>query len=109
MADLSQHKTLIALRSRTRLPRWAGIVVRVVLLTMVGTLLTFAVTLLFAILATVIVSAWRGVHPDMRIAYRDIALPVGMVAALVLLLTRTVLEVREYCRGKALDAIERMG
>jgi hypothetical protein len=82
--------------------------VRVVLLTMVGTLLIFAVTLLLAIFGMVFVSLLRGVHADMRIAYRDIALPVGVVAGAVLLLTSTVLEVRDYRRGKALDAIERM-
>jgi hypothetical protein len=75
---------------------------------MVGTLLIFAVTLLLAILGIVVVSLLRGVPADMRIAYRAIALPVGVVAAVVLLFTNTVLEVRDYRRGKALDSIERM-
>lgn len=85
-----------------------GIPVRVFLLTLVGTLLTFAVTLLFAILGTVALSLLRRVHPDMRVAYRDIALPVAAVAAIVLLLTSTVLELRAYRRRKTLDAIERI-
>lgn len=81
---------------------------RVILLTLVGTLLTFAVTLLLAILGTVAVSLLRGVHADMRIAYRDIALPVGVAAAVLLLLINMALEVRSYRRGRALDAIERI-
>jgi len=42
-------------------------------MTFLGTLLCFAVSLLFAILGTVILASLRGVHPDMRIAYLHIA------------------------------------
>ena len=49
-----------------RAPRWYTIPVRVCVVTFVGTLICFAVGLLFGILGTVIVSALRGVHPDMR-------------------------------------------
>ena len=65
----------MAAKQSSRSPRWYGMVTRVCLVTFIGTLLCFAVGLLLAILGTVIVSALRGVHPDLRIAYRLIALP----------------------------------
>jgi uncharacterized membrane protein len=93
----------------TRAPRWYGIPVRVALLTLLGTLLSFVVTLFLAILGTVAVAALRGVHPDMRIAYRHIALPVAMVAGSIIFVLATVMEIRHYRQNKTLSAIERMG
>ena len=54
-----------------RAPRWYGIPIRTLLLTFVGTLLCFAVSLFLGILGTIAVSALRGVHPDMTFAYRS--------------------------------------
>lgn len=53
---------------------------RVFVLTFIGTLLIFSVTLFFGIFGTVILAALHGVHPDMRAAYRHIALPVALFA-----------------------------
>jgi hypothetical protein len=92
----------------TRSPRWYGVPVRVVLVTFIGTLLCFALSLLLAILGTVIVSRFRGAHPDMRIAYRLIALPVALAAGTAILITMLITEVRRYRQVKALSAIERM-
>ena len=83
--------------------------VRVAVVTFVGTLLCFAVSLLLAILGMVIVSALRGVHPDMRIAYRMIALPVAVVAGSIIFVLSLVMEVRHYRQNRTLSAIERMG
>ena len=85
-----------------------GVPARIFALTFIGTLLTFAVSLLFAILGTVAISAVRGLHPDLRIAYRFIALPVAAVAALILLAFAIGHEIRLYRQSKALKAIERM-
>ena len=87
---------------------WYGIPVRVLLVTFIGTLLCFAVSLLLAILGTVIVSAVRGVHPDMTIAYRHIALPAALVAGSIILAVTLVAEVRHYSAAKILNAIERL-
>jgi uncharacterized membrane protein len=95
--------------SGSRLPRWVGIVVRVCLVTFIGTLLCFAVGLLLAILGTVAVSAARGVHPDMQIAYRLVALPMALVAGSIIFVLALVMEIRHYRESKALSAIERMG
>src|SRR5579864_5484292 len=93
----------------TRSPRWYGIPARVFAATFISTLLCFAVSLLLAILGTVIVSALRGVHPDMRIAYRQIALPIALVAGGIVFVLSLVMEIRHYRQVKTLSAIERMG
>jgi TRAP-type C4-dicarboxylate transport system permease small subunit len=80
----------------------------VALLTFLGTLLCFAVTLLFAIIGTVVTAALRSVHPDMRIAYRYIAVPVALVAGSVIFVISLITEIRHYRQRKALAGIERV-
>jgi uncharacterized membrane protein len=94
--------------SASRSPHWYGVPVRVGLLTFIGTLICFAVSLLLAIVGTVGVAAIRGIHPDMRVAYRHIALPMAIVAGAIILVIASVMEVRHYRQLKALSAIERM-
>ena len=106
---MDEHsKTLLRTKSATRLPTWLGIPVRVLALTFVGTLLSFAVTLLIAILGTATVSLPRRVHPDMRIAYRYIALPMALITALVVGVLATASEIRHFRQSKALQAIARL-
>lgn len=95
--------------SPSRAPRWYTIPVRVGLVTFIGTLLCFSVTLLFAIFGTVILASLHGVHPDMRIAYRHIAIPVALVAGVIILVSASVMEIRHYRQAKTLSGIERMG
>lgn len=92
----------------SRSPRWYGIPLRVAVVTFIGTLLCFAVVLLLAIAGTAIASALRGVHPDMRIAYRYIAMPMALVAGGMILVFSISLEVRHYRQMKTLSAIEKM-
>ena len=89
-------------------PRWYGIPVRVLLVTFISALLCFAVSLLLAIVGTVIVAAVRGVHPDMRIAYRQIALPAAVVAGSIVFVLAWIMEIRHYRQSKTLSGIERM-
>jgi len=91
-----------------RSPRWYGIPVRVFLATFIGTLICFAVGLLVGILGIVIVSAVRGIHPDMRIAYRLIALPIAGVAGTIIFVLSLVMEIHHHRQMKTLSAIERM-
>lgn len=91
-----------------RTPHWYGIPVRVLLVTFIGTLMCFAMSLLLAILGIVIAAKLRGVHPDMRIAYRLIALPAAVGAGVAILVTMLVMEIRRYRQTKALSVIERM-
>jgi peptidoglycan biosynthesis protein MviN/MurJ (putative lipid II flippase) len=92
----------------SRSPRWYGIPLRVVLITFIGTLLSFAVTLLLAIVGTAIASKLRGVHPDMRLAYRYIAMPIALVAGGMIMVFSISLEVRHYRQMKTLSTIEKM-
>lgn len=94
-------------KSGTRSPRWYGIPLRVFAMTFIGTLAVFAVSLLLAIIGTEIASAVRGIHPDMRIAYRMIALPMALVAGVIILVLSTAMEIRHYRQMKALASIER--
>ena len=82
--------------------------VRILLVTFIGTLLCFAVSLLFAILGTLILASLHRVHPDMRIAYRHIALPIGVVAGSIIFALTVIMEIRHYRQTKTLQAIERM-
>jgi hypothetical protein len=91
-----------------RSPRWHLIPLRVILMTFIGTLLCFAASLLLAIVGTLIAAALHGGHPDMRIAYRHIALPMALVAGSVIFAGALLLEIRRYRQIKALFAIERM-
>jgi hypothetical protein len=93
----------------SRAPRWYTIPVRVGLVTFIGTLLCFSVSLLFAIFGTVILGALRGVHPDMRVAYRHIALPMALVAGGIIFVLALGMEIRHYRQAKTLSAIERLG
>jgi hypothetical protein len=92
-----------------RPPRWYAIPVRVLLLTFIGTLISFAVSLLLAIIGTVAVAAVRHVHPNMTVAYRQIALPAAAVAASIIFVLALIMEIRHYRQSKTLAAIERMG
>jgi hypothetical protein len=92
----------------SRPPRWYGIPVRVLLVTSIGTLICFAVSLLLAILGTVMGAALRGVHPDMRIAYRDIAVPVALIAGVIVFILTLIMEIRHYRQARTLSAIEKM-
>ena len=96
-------------RLPSRAPRWYTIPVRVGLVTFIGTLLCFAVSLFLAIFGTLIMAALRRVHPDMRVTYLHIALPVAMVSGSIILVLAMVMEVRHYRQAKALAAIERLG
>jgi len=92
----------------SRAPRWYTIPVRVGLVTFIGTRLSLAVILLAAIFGTVIVAALKGVHPDLRIAYRHIALPMALVVGGIVFVLALMMEIRHYRQAKALSAIERL-
>jgi hypothetical protein len=91
-----------------RPPRWYAIPVRVLLVTFIGTLISFAVSLLVGIIGTVIISTLSHVHPDMTVAYRTIALPAAGVAGSIIFVLALAMEIRHYRQSKTLAAIERM-
>jgi divalent metal cation (Fe/Co/Zn/Cd) transporter len=88
---------------------WYQIPVRVALWTFIGTLISFAVSLFLGIVGVVIVSAFRHVHANMTLAYRDVAFPTAVVAGTVILLLVLRMEIRYYRQTKTLESIERAG
>jgi len=88
------------------LPRWYLVPVRVLILTFLFALLAFALSLLLGIIGVVIRGHIGGVHPNLTVAYRYVALPLAAVVASAVLITLTVLEIRRYRQVKALREIE---
>jgi len=89
-------------------PAWYLIPVRVLLVTFLLTLLSFAVSLLLGILGLVIAARLQGIHPNMTTAYRHIALPTAAVVSAIVLISASAIEIRRYHQGKALLEIERI-
>ena len=89
-------------------PRWYLIPVRVLLVTFLLTLLSFAVSLLLGILGLVIAARLRGLHPNLPTAYRYIALPAAAAVGAIVLISASVMEIRHYRQTKALAEIERI-
>jgi hypothetical protein len=55
-------------------------------------LLSFAVCLLLGILGLTIIAWFRGVDPDLALAYRDIAFPAAVIAGLIALVAAIAIE-----------------
>lgn len=92
-----------------RSPRWYAIPVRVVIVTLVVTLISFAVSLLLGLLGVLLVARVRGLPPDLTVAYRNIAFPVAVVVGTIVLALSLVMEIRHYRQTKALAEIEKAG
>ena len=88
-------------------PRWYLIPVRVLLVTFIITLLSFAVSLLLGILGTLLAAKMRGLQPNMTFAYRGVALPVAGVVSAIVFVSAAFMEVRHYRQARALAQIER--
>jgi hypothetical protein len=108
VAEPPNQKSRQHRNAASRAPRWYGIPVRVAVVTFIGTLLSFSVSLLLAIVGTVLVARIRGLHPDMTVAYRHIALPMALVAGCVIFVLSLTMEVRHYRQTRALSALERI-
>ena len=93
--------------AKTRQPRWYTIPVRVLLVTFLVTLLSFAIALLLSIAALVISAKLHCSTPDMGLAYRYVALPVAVAAGSMVLVLSLVMEVRHYRRSRVLAGIAR--
>ena len=95
--------------SYSRKPHWYLIPFKVLVVTFLLTLLSFAVSLLLGILGMVLRGLIVGVHPNMTVAYRHVALPVAIVAATVVFFGSIVMEIRRYRQDKALFSIQNAG
>jgi len=91
-----------------REPHWYVIPARILLITFLLTLLSFAVSLFLAIVGIVIAARLRGIHPNLTIAYRQIAIPLAVVAAAITFISACITEIRHHRQAKALAGIERI-
>jgi hypothetical protein len=92
---------------RVAQPRWVWIPVRVLIVTFLLTLLSFALSLFLAIIGLVISGEFAGSKPQMPFAYRNVALPFAEAVAVLVLIAVTLVEIRRFRQAKALAAIER--
>jgi hypothetical protein len=74
--------------------RWLLFPLRVLLMTFLLGLLSFAVCLFVGVVALLISAGIRGVHPNMTLAYREIALPAALLAGVLALVAAIVMEAR---------------
>jgi len=98
---------MAAQAAHVRKLRWYLIPLRVLLVTILLTLIGFAVSLLLGILGIVIGAKLRGHVPNMTLAYREIALPSALAVGSLVLISSLFLEIRHYREAKALAGIEK--
>lgn len=82
------------LRRKSKIRTVFGIAVRVLLITIIFTLLGFAIGLFCGILTSVLYGAIRHIHPDMTWAYKFVAAPFGAIALVVTFFMMLVNEIR---------------
>ncbi len=81
--------------------RWLLVAVRVLVVSILLALLAFAVCLFLGIFGLMISGGVRGVHPNMTVAYREIAFPAAVVAGGIALLVAIALELRHLRRERS--------
>ncbi len=81
---------------------------RVLLVTLLLTLMAFAVSLFLGIITAVIVAEVRNTPPDLRLVYRQLAPFVAGLVGVCALIYSAALEVQHYRQMKALSGIERV-
>lgn len=89
-----------SVKAPSRKLRWFWIPARVLLVSFLLALLTFAVCLLLGILGLLIGAGLRGVSPNMTAAYRQIALPAAALAEAVAIVAAIAMEVRHLRRQR---------
>jgi hypothetical protein len=104
--DLRQPEMTVFPETVSPSPHWYFIPVRVLLVTIVVSLLSFAASLFLGICAIVLAAKLRHIPPDLRIAYRFIAAPAAGIVAAIVLVSATFMEVRHYRRLKVLHRME---
>ena len=83
-------------------PSLLGIFPRIITITFGITGISFAVSLFVGILCMVMMGAFRGHFPDMRLAYRMFALPVAVMVGTLAFVIASVVEIRDYINAKML-------
>jgi len=86
---------------RARKPSIALLLVRVVVISVLITLLAFAVSLFFGITGIVLADMIHGGGINLAHAYRNIALPIALVTLLIAFVASLTVEIRQYRRARA--------
>src|SRR3954447_25712207 len=81
-------------------PNFLATLARIVVMTVLATALSFAVTLLVSIISLALISAARHTTVDMSVAYRVIGVRAVMIAAPLALLIIGTVETRSYLRAR---------
>ena len=92
-------------QAEAHVPRWYLVPLRVLLVGFFVTLVAFAISLFGGIWVILIKARLEGVHPNMTVAYRHVALPIAAAAAVVAIIVAAVVELRHFRQGKALAEI----
>jgi uncharacterized membrane protein YbhN (UPF0104 family) len=95
-------------KAKAREPSWIGIPARVLAITFLLTLLSFAVALLVSILGAVVYARVKHVAPNLTFAYRHIAFPFAITVGAIVLVLALAMEIRNYRQRKVLAGIERV-
>ncbi len=74
---------------------------RIVVITLLATIITFAVALLCGIVAIAVANVARGGGIDMSHAYLHVAFPTAMVALVIAFCGALIVEVRHYRQERA--------
>ena len=88
-------------------PRWYMIPVRAGFVSFLVTLVSFALSLLLSLIGMVLVAKLHSRTPDLRLAYRYIALPVALSVGAIVLVLALIMEIRHYRQSRALAQIAR--
>jgi low temperature requirement protein LtrA len=86
---------------------WYSVPARALFFSFLLTLMSFAVTLFFTILGSVVAAALRHSSPDLPFAYRHVALPVALGVGSVVLVISLTAEIRHLRQTRALAGIAR--
>jgi uncharacterized BrkB/YihY/UPF0761 family membrane protein len=81
-------------RQKSKIQRLLEGVVRVLLVTAIFTLLGFAVGLFCGIVGSILFGLIRGVHPDMTLAYKFVALPLAITSLIATFFAMLWMETR---------------
>ncbi|HXZ80936.1 MAG TPA: hypothetical protein VEG30_13485 [Terriglobales bacterium] len=85
-------------RHKSKFQVGVAIALRVLIVTVLFTLASFALGLLLGIIGVVTVGAIRGVRPDMTVAYRFVAAPLAVCGSIVTFVAMLVYEIRRQSR-----------
>jgi hypothetical protein len=87
--------------TQARKPSVGLLVIRVVVITILAALLTFAVALFLGITGIVLVDMIRGGGINLAAAYRHVALPIAIAALVIALIAALFTEIKHYRRALA--------